>query len=206
MGMSKALMEKVAAAASRQGASGKTVICSVRYGNVMCSRGSVIPLFISQIKQGNPITITVPDMTRFMLPLRDAVALVLFAFENGSNGDLFVRKAPACTIEVLARAVKNVFHSDCEIKEIGIRHGEKIYETLLTIEELRRAQDMGDYYRVCLDDRDLNYTVYFTEGDKEEAKLEDYHSHNTRRMDVREMEELLMSLPEVQKELEDWNS
>lgn len=205
MGISKALMEKVAAAASRQNASGDTVVCSVRYGNVMCSRGSVIPLFINQIKQGKPITVTVKHMTRFMLPLRDAVTLVLFAFENGSHGDLFVRKAPACTIEVLAQALKNVFHSDCEIKEIGIRHGEKIYETLLTMEERNRADDMGDYYRVHLDDRDLNYTVYFTEGDKEEIKLEDYHSHNTRQMDVKEMEELLLSLPEVQEELRDWN-
>ena len=205
MGISKALMEKVAAAASRQNASGDTIVCGVRYGNVMCSRGSVIPLFINQIKQDKPITVTVKDMTRFMLPLRDAVALVLFAFENGSHGDLFVRKAPACTIEVLAQAVKNIFKSDCEIKEIGIRHGEKIYETLLTIEELRRADDMGEYYRVHLDDRDLNYTVYFTEGDIEEAKLDDYHSHNTRQMDVKEMEELLLSLPEVTKELEGWN-
>ncbi|MCI0498754.1 MAG: polysaccharide biosynthesis protein [Planctomycetales bacterium] len=204
MGISKALMEKVAAAASRQNASGKTVVCSVRYGNVMCSRGSVIPLFINQIKQGKPITVTVKHMTRFMLPLRDAVALVLFAFENGSHGDLFVRKAPACTIEVLAQAVKNIFKSDVEIKEIGIRHGEKIYETLLTMEELRRADDMGDYYRVHLDDRDLNYTIYFSEGDREELKLEDYHSHNTRQMNVGEMEELLLSLPEVQAELKNW--
>ena len=204
MGISKALMEKVAAAASRQGASGNTVVCSVRYGNVMCSRGSVIPLFINQIRQGKPITVTVKHMTRFMLPLRDAVALVLFAFENGSHGDLFVRKAPACTIEVLAQAVKNIFKSDCEIKEIGIRHGEKIYETLLTMEELRRSDDMGDYYRVHLDDRDLNYTVYFTEGDTEEVKLDDYHSHNTRQMNVKEMEDLLLSLPEVQDELKNW--
>jgi UDP-glucose 4-epimerase len=205
MGISKAMMEKVAAAASRQNASGDTVVCAVRYGNVMCSRGSVIPLFINQIKQGKDITVTVKNMTRFMLPLRDAVALVLFAFENGSHGDLFVRKAPACTIEILAQAVKNIFKSDCEIKEIGIRHGEKIYETLLTIEEIRRADDMGEYYRVHLDDRDLNYTVYFTEGDIEEAKLDDYHSHNTEQMDVRAMEELLLSLPEVQDELKNWN-
>ena len=204
MGISKALMEKVAAAASRQNVSGNTIVCSVRYGNVMCSRGSVIPLFINQIRQDKPITVTVKHMTRFMLPLRDAVSLVLFAFENGSHGDLFVRKAPACTIDVLAQAIKNIFKSDGEIKEIGIRHGEKIYETLLTIEELRRADDIGDYYRVHLDDRDLNYTVYFTEGDKEEAKLDDYHSHNTRQMKVGEMEELLRSLPEVQTELENW--
>ncbi|MCE5187382.1 MAG: polysaccharide biosynthesis protein [Planctomycetaceae bacterium] len=201
MGMSKALMEKVAAAASRQNASGKTVVCSVRYGNVMCSRGSVIPLFIDQIKQGKPITVTVKHMTRFMLPLRDAVALVLFAFENGRHGDLFVRKAPACTIDVLAQAVKNIFKSDVPVKEIGIRHGEKIYETLLTIEELRRADDMGEYYRVHLDDRDLNYTIYFSKGDKQEAKLDDYHSHNTTQMNVKEMEELLLTLPEVQAEL-----
>jgi len=206
MGMSKALMEKVAAAAVRQGASGRTVVCTVRYGNVMCSRGSVIPLFIDQIRQNKPITVTVKHMTRFMLPLRDAVSLVLFAFENGNHGDLFVRKAPACTIEVLAQAVKNIFKSDCQIKEIGIRHGEKIYETLLTTEELRRSEDMGDYYRVRLDDRDLNYTIYFTEGDREEVKLEDYHSHNTRQLDVREMEELLLSLPEVQQELKDLNT
>jgi UDP-glucose 4-epimerase len=205
MGMSKALMEKVAAAAARQGASGRTVVCSVRYGNVMCSRGSVIPLFIDQIRHRKPITVTVKQMTRFMLPLRDAVSLVLFAFVNGNPGDLFVRKAPACTIEVLAQAIKNIFRSDCPIKEIGIRHGEKIYETLLTIEELRRAEDMGDYYRVRLDDRDLNYTIYFTEGDRKEVELEDYHSHNTRQMNVKEMEDLLLSLPEIQEELKGWN-
>ena len=201
MGMTKALLEKVAAAASRQNASGDTVVCSVRYGNVMCSRGSVIPLFIQQIKQNKPITVTVPEMTRFMLPLREAVSLVLFAFENANHGDLFVRKAPACTIEVLAQATKNIFKSDVPVQVIGIRHGEKIYETLLTTEELRKSEDMGDYYRVHLDDRDLNYTIYFTEGDKEEAKLEDYHSHNTEHMDVKQMEKLLLSLPEIQKEL-----
>lgn len=201
MGMSKALLEKVAAAASRQNMSGDTVVCSVRYGNVMCSRGSVIPLFVRQIREGKPITVTVREMTRFMLPLRDAVSLVLFAFENGNHGDLFVRKAPACTIQVLAEAVVNIFKPGTEIKEIGIRHGEKIYETLLTIEELRRSEDMGEYYRVHLDDRDLNYTVYFTEGDTEEAKLDDYNSHNTRQMEVKEMEELLLTLPYVQNEL-----
>jgi UDP-N-acetylglucosamine 4,6-dehydratase/5-epimerase len=206
MGISKAMMEKVAAAASRQNASGDTVVCAVRYGNVMCSRGSVIPLFIKQIKQNKPITVTVPEMTRFMLPLCEAVSLVLFAFENGNHGDLFVRKAPACTIEVLAQATKNIFKSNVPVQVIGIRHGEKIYETLLTIEELSKSEDMGNYYRVHLDDRDLNYTIYFTEGDKEETKLEDYHSHNTEQMDVKQMEELLLSLPEVQKELKDWKS
>ena len=206
MGISKAMMEKVAQAASRQNMSGDTVVCSVRYGNVMCSRGSVIPLFARQIKLGKPITVTVPEMTRFMLPLRDAVSLVLFAFKNGKHGDLFVRKAPACTIEVLAKAVCNVFGVRQDIKEIGIRHGEKIFETLLTVEEVGRAEDMGDYFRVHLDDRDLNYTVYFTEGDKEEAKLHDYHSHNTEQMDVKQMEELLLTLPYVQNELKDWNT
>lgn len=204
MGISKAMMEKIAQAASRQNASGDTVVCSVRYGNVMCSRGSVIPLFVRQIRQGQPLTVTVPEMTRFMLPLRDAVTLVLFAFENGTHGDLFVRKAPACTIEVLAKAVCNVFGVPQDIKEIGIRHGEKIFETLLTVEEVSRSEDMGDYFRVHLDDRDLNYTVYFTEGDKEEAKLQDYHSHNTDQMDVRQMEELLLTLPYMQNELENW--
>jgi UDP-glucose 4-epimerase len=203
MGTSKSMMEKIICSQNQWPVD--TRFCCVRYGNVMCSRGSVIPLFIRQIKQGNPITVTVKHMTRFMLPLRDAVALVLFAFENGDHGDLFVRKAPACTIDVLAQAVRNIFKSECEIKEIGIRHGEKIYETLLTIEELRRSEDMGDYYRVRLDDRDLNYTVYFTEGDTEEVKLDDYHSHNTRQMNVQEMEALLLSLPEVQDELKDWN-
>ncbi len=204
MGISKAMMEKVAQAASRQNASGDTVICSVRYGNVMCSRGSVIPLFVNQIKQGKELTLTVPEMTRFMLPLREAVALVLFAFEHGNHGDLFVRKAPACTIDILARAVCNVFGVAQNIKVIGIRHGEKLYETLLTVEEVSRAEDMGEYFRVHLDDRDLNYTIYFTEGDKEETKLQDYHSHNTDQMDVKQMEELLLSLPEVQAELKDW--
>ncbi|MBI9015951.1 MAG: polysaccharide biosynthesis protein [Phycisphaerae bacterium] len=205
MGISKAMMEKVAQAASRQNASGDTVVCSVRYGNVMCSRGSVIPLFVNQIRQGKPITVTVPEMTRFMLPLRDAVSLVLFAFEHGSHGDMFVRKAPACTIEILAKAVCNIFGIPQDIREIGIRHGEKLFETLLTVEEVGRAEDMGDYFRVHLDDRDLNYTVYFTEGDKEETKLQDYHSHNTEQMDVKQMEELLLTLPYVQSELENWN-
>ncbi len=204
MGISKAMMEKVAQAASRQNASGDTVVCLVRYGNVMCSRGSVIPLFINQLKQSKPLTLTVPEMTRFMLPLREAVDLVLFAFEHGNHGDLFVRKAPACTLDILARAVCNVFNMPQDIKVIGIRHGEKLYETLLTIEEVGRSEDMGDYFRVHLDDRDLNYTIYFTEGDKEETKLQDYHSHNTEQMDVKQMEELLLSLPEVQDELVGW--
>ncbi len=202
MGMTKAVMEKVAQAAARTEACNETVVCCVRYGNVMCSRGSVIPLFISQIKAGEPVTITIPEMTRFLLPLRDSVELVLFAFSNGKPGDIFVKKAPACTIKVLAQALKNIFKSDVSTKIIGMRHGEKIYETLVSKEELRRAQDMGDYYRVPLDDRNLNYALYFTEGDEEEARIEDYTSHNTQRLNVKEVERLLLSLPEVTAELE----
>jgi UDP-glucose 4-epimerase len=201
MGMSKAIMEKVAQAAARTKAYNNTVVCCVRYGNVMCSRGSVIPLFINQIKTNQPLTITMPQMTRFLLPLRDSVALVLFAFSNASPGDLFVKKAPACTIEVLAQALKNIFNSDVPNKIIGVRHGEKIYETLVSKEELRRAKDMGDYYRIPLDDRSLNYALYFTEGDEKDAEMEDYTSHNTRRLGIKEVEELLLSLPEVTVEL-----
>lgn len=202
MGMTKAIMEKVAQAASRKESSKDTVVSCVRYGNVMCSRGSVIPLFIKQIKEKKPITITVPEMTRFMLPLRDSVALVLFAFNNSTPGDLFVKKAAACTIDDLATALKNIFNSDVPKKIIGVRHGEKLFETLVAQEELRRAEDMGDYYRIPLDERDLNYAKYFTEGDEEEALIEDYTSHNTQRLGVKEVEELLLSLPRVQKELE----
>jgi len=202
MGMTKALMEKVAQAASRKGASKDTIVSCVRYGNVMCSRGSVIPLFIKQIKENKPITITVPEMTRFMLALRDSVDLVLFALTNSNPGDLFIRKAPACTIDDLATALKNIFNSDVPKRVIGMRHGEKIYETLLSKEELQRADDLGDYYRVRLDDRDLNYTKYFTEGDLEEASIEDYTSHSTERLNVKQMEELLLSLPGVRVELE----
>lgn len=201
MGMTKALLEKVAQAAARTEVCNDTVVCSVRYGNVMCSRGSVIPLFIDQIKKGLPITVTVPEMTRFLLPLRYSVDLVLFAFTNANPGDLFVKKAPACTIIDLAQAIKNIFKSDVEIKTIGIRHGEKLYETLVTKEELRRSEDMGDYYRISLDDRNLNYNLYFTEGDEEEAQIEDYHSHNTQRLNVKEVEELLLTLPEVLAEI-----
>lgn len=202
MGMTKAIMEKVAQAASRKESSKDTVVSCVRYGNVMCSRGSVIPLFIKQIKEKKPITITVPQMTRFMLPLRDSVALVLFAFNNSTPGDLFVKKAPACTIDDLATALKNIFNSDVPKKIIGVRHGEKLFETLVAREELRRAEDMDDYYRIPLDERDLNYAKYFTEGDEEEALIEDYTSHNTQRLGVKEVEELLLSLPSIQEELE----
>jgi len=200
MGMSKALMEKVALAHARTGAQAGTTVCCVRYGNVMCSRGSVIPLFISQIKQGKPLTLTVAEMTRFMLPLREAVDLVLYAFEHGNPGDIFVRKAPACSLGALAEALLNLF-GRTGVNVIGSRHGEKLYETLLTTEELRRSEDRGDYYRVSVDDRDLNYTLYFSAGDKSQAELQDYHSHNTRQLTVAEVEALLLSLPEVVAEL-----
>jgi UDP-N-acetylglucosamine 4,6-dehydratase/5-epimerase len=205
MGMTKALLEKVAQAAARTKACNDTVVCCVRYGNVMYSRGSVIPLFIQQIKQGKPLTLTEPAMTRFLMPLRDSVDLVLFAFTNARPGDLFVKKAAASTIGDLAQAIKNLFGSTLETRVIGIRHGEKLYETLVTKEELRRSEDMGNYYRVSLDDRNLNYNLYFTEGDSKEALLDDYHSHNTRQLNVKQVEELLLSLPEVEAELKQWN-
>ncbi len=205
MGMTKSLMEKVAQAAARAKSNKKTVVSCVRYGNVMCSRGSVIPLFIQQIKQGKPITITVPEMTRFLLALRDSVSLVLFAFQNARPGDLFVKKAPACTVLDLAKAVKNLFKCDIPEKIIGMRHGEKIFETLVTREELQRSDDMGDYFRVRLDDRDLNYARYFTEGDLKEAHVDDYTSHNTTQLNVKQVEELLLSLPEVRAELTNWS-
>jgi UDP-N-acetylglucosamine 4,6-dehydratase len=204
MGMTKSLMEKVAQAPVRSKSYKKTIISCVRYGNVMCSRGSVIPLFIQQIKQNKPLTVTVPEMTRFLLPLEYSVSLVLFAFTNAQPGDLFVKKAPACTVIDLAQACKNLFNSNVSTNVIGMRHGEKIYETLVTREELQRAEDMGDYYRVRLDDRDLNYARYFTEGDTEEAFVDDYTSHNTTRLNVKQVEELLLSLPEVREELKDW--
>lgn len=202
MGMTKALMEKVSQAAARAHRQGPTVLSSVRYGNVMCSRGSVIPLFIKQIREEKPITVTVPGMTRFLLALSEAIELVAFAFRHGTQGDLFVRKAPACTVADMATALRNLFGSKTEMRVIGIRHGEKLFETLATREELVRAQDMGDYYRVPMDDRDLNYGKYFTEGDTREPEVDDYTSHNTERLDVAAVERLLRSLPEVQAELE----
>lgn len=201
MGMSKALMEKVAQSAARAQEGKDTVVSCVRYGNVMCSRGSVIPLFIKQIKAGQPITVTEPGMTRFLLPLPEAIKLVLFAFSNAKQGDIFIKKSPACTVADLATALKEVFNSDVPVKSIGIRHGEKIYETLATIEELRRAEDMGDYFRVRMDGRDLNYNKYFTEGDKKESAVTDYTSHNTERLNVKQVKELLLKLPEVRSEL-----
>lgn len=201
MGMTKALMEKVAQAACRGLAETDTRVCSVRYGNVMCSRGSVIPLFIKQIKAGKPITVTDPGMTRFLLPLPEAIKLVLFAFTHAKQGNVFIKKSPACTVGDLAAALKELFKSNVPVKTIGIRHGEKVFETLANIEELRRAEDMGDYFRVNMDGRDLNYNKYFTEGDKKEAMLSDYTSHNTERLNVKQVKEMLLKLPEVVSEL-----
>lgn len=192
MGISKALMEKVAVAASRN--LNNTTVCLTRYGNVMASRGSVIPLFLKQIKEGKPLTVTDPKMTRFLMSLDDAVELVLFAFENGNPGDLFVNKAPAATIEDLAKAVKKLCHAENEIKIIGTRHGEKLYETLCTREEMQKAEDMGEFYRIPADNRDLNYNKYFSEGETHISQIEDYHSHNTNRLDVDGVVELLMKL------------
>lgn len=201
MGMTKALMEKVSQAACRGLGEKDTRVACVRYGNVMCSRGSVIPLFIKQIKEKKPITVTDPGMTRFLLPLPEAIKLVLFAFTNAKQGNIFIKKSPACTVEVLAAALKEVFRSDVPVKTIGIRHGEKIYETLVTAEELRRSEDMGDYFRVSMDGRDLNYNKYFTEGDKKEAQVSDYTSHNTERLNVQQVKGMLLKLPEVVSEL-----
>ena len=203
MGMSKAMMEKLAHSAARDlGPDAKTTISCVRYGNVMYSRGSVIPLFIRQIRAGNPITITEPKMTRFLMPLRDSVALVNHAFENACQGDLFVRKAAASTVLDLAQALKELFASpDHPVEIIGWRHAEKLYETLASAQELSNSQDMGESYRVRLDSRDLNYKAYFTEGDNKTTQFEDYHSHNAQQLDVARVKELLLSLPEVQAEL-----
>lgn len=205
MGMSKAMMEKVAQAAARNLTNNETVISIVRYGNVMYSRGSVIPLFIKQIKENKPITITEPSMTRFLLPLPYSVDLVLFAFKNARQGDLFIKKAPACTILDLATALQNLFKSNVPVKNIGIRHGEKIYETLANKEELARSEDMGDYFRIISDTRDLNYNKYVSEGDSNILSIEDYTSHNTYRLNVKEVEELLLSLEEVQEELKTYH-
>jgi UDP-glucose 4-epimerase len=199
MGISKAMMEKVAIAESRN--LQKTIVCLTRYGNVMASRGSVIPLFINQIKSGLPLTITDPNMTRFLMSLNDAVDLVLFAFENGNQGDLFVNKAPAATIGDLAKAIKELAKVENEITIIGTRHGEKLYETLCTREEMVKAEDMGDFYRVPADNRDLNYSMYFSEGEKNLAEIEDYHSHNTERLNVEGVKNLISKLALVKKEL-----
>ena len=203
MGTSKAMMEKVVVAKSRTVSPDKTKICCTRYGNVMCSRGSVIPLWIEQIKNGNPITITEPSMTRFIMSLGEAVDLVLFAFENGTSGDILVQKAPACTIEVLAKAVKELFDkkNTTEIKVIGIRHGEKMYETLLTNEECTNAIDMGDFYRVPADKRDLNYDKYFKDGDVERNPLTEFNSNNTELLNVEQVKEKLLTLQYIRDEI-----
>jgi len=201
MGMTKAVMEKVAQATARRLTEADTLVCAVRYGNVMCSRGSVIPLFVNQIRRRQCLTITDPGMTRFMLPLAEAVELVEFAFENGRQGDVFVRKAPACTVGDLAKALCELFAVDCETKIIGIRHGEKIYETLATAEELLRAEDMGGYFRIPMDTRDLNYAVYYTDGETAKANRVDYHSHNARQLSIPEVKDLLGSLPEIRQAL-----
>ena len=208
MGISKAMMEKVAIAKGRElGDDARTTICCTRYGHVMASRGSVIPLWVEQMEEGNPITITDPSMTRFMMTLDDAVDLVVYAFTHGHNGDLFVQKAPAATLDVLAEALKQVYaqvnpkYGQTEVKIIGTRHGEKLYETLVTREEMVRAIDMGGYYRIPCDTRDLNYDKFFTEGNEDLSKIEDYHSHNTRRLTVDEMKELLLKLRFVREDL-----
>jgi len=206
MGTSKAMMEKVFVAKSKTVSPDRTLICGTRYGNVMCSRGSVIPLFIEQIKKGQPLTITEPDMTRFIMSLEEAVELVLFAFENAESGDIMVQKAPACTIGVLAEAIKELFHADNEIKIIGIRHGEKMHETLLTNEECAQAIDMGDFFRVPADKRDLNYDKYFTDGDHERNSLTEFNSGNTDILDVEQVKETLMSLQYIRDELSAWES
>ncbi len=199
MGMSKALMEKIMVARSRLAAEAGLIFCGTRYGNVMASRGSVIPLFIQQIEAGVPLTVTDPNMTRFMMSLDDAVGLVIFAFKNARPGDLFVQKAPAATLATLAEALKRLLKAENPVKAIGTRHGEKSHETLLTREEKARAQDLGDYFRVSSDNRDLNYNLYFTEGQPGVEKLEDYNSSNTRQLEVTGMMELLLKLPELRE-------
>lgn len=202
MGISKALMEKVAIAKGRQlGENGATIICATRYGNVMASRGSVIPLWVEQMKDNQVITVTDPNMTRFMMTLDNAVDLVIYAFQHGNNGDLFVQKAPAATLTTLAEALKDLYQKDTEVRVIGTRHGEKLYETLVGREEMARAEDMGGYYRIPCDTRDLNYDKYFKEGSEEVSKIEDYHSHNTYRLDIIGMKELLLKLDFIREDL-----
>lgn len=201
MGISKALMEKVAIAASRNIVGNATTVCLTRYGNVMASRGSVIPLFLSQIKEGKEITITDPKMTRFLMSLEEAVDLVLFAFEHGNQGDLFVNKAPAGTIGDLAKAMLQLCRADNPVRIIGTRHGEKLYETLCTREEMLKAEDMGDFYRIPADNRDLNYNQYFVEGMEDISKVEDYHSHNAKQQDVEGMKQLLSKLPLIRQQV-----
>lgn len=201
MGISKAMAERVMVASARTQRPGESVFCATRYGNVMASRGSVIPLFVSQIKSGKPITVTDPNMTRFLMSLEDSVDLVLYAFQNGRQGDIFVQKAPASTVADLALALKDIFDSDSAIQIIGTRHGEKLYESLISREEMAHAEDMGNYYRIPADNRDLNYAKYFSEGDNEVSVADDYTSHNTRRLNVEQIKQLLLGLDFIQEEL-----
>jgi UDP-glucose 4-epimerase len=201
MGMSKALMEKVMIARSRNLDPGIQVFCGTRYGNVMASRGSVIPLFVEQIKAGKPITITDPNMTRFMMTLEDAVDLVLYAFEHGKPGDIFVQKSPAATIQILAEAVIELYQQKTDLKIIGTRHGEKLFETLVNREEMVKATNLGDYFRIPADNRDLNYDQYFSEGIRNVSDFEEYTSHNTHRLDKKEMMDLLLKLPSVRRDI-----
>lgn len=201
MGQSKALAEKILVAQSRNGVDGETVLCATRYGNVMASRGSVIPLFIEQIKNNLPLTVTDPEMTRFLMSVDDAVDLVLYAFEHGNQGDIFVQKAPASTIFDLAIALKEIFSAENEVKIIGTRHAEKLYETLLTREEMVNSEDLGEYYRIKADNRDLNYNTYFTVGKTSISEQKDYHSHNTKKLDIKSIKQLILKLDYVQEQL-----
>jgi UDP-glucose 4-epimerase len=204
MGISKAMMEKLMVAKARIAQEVGTTMCGTRYGNVMASRGSVIPLFVQQIKDGKPLSVTDPQMTRFMMSIEDAVDLVLYAYKHAEPGDIFVQKAPAATIETLALALKMIFKADNPVEVIGTRHGEKLYETLLTREEMARAEDLGGYFRIPADNRDLNYAAYFTEGQERVSAQQDYNSHNTLRLDVQAMADLLVKLDYVQRELQGW--
>jgi len=201
MGISKAMAEKLMVAKARMQGEAETVLCATRYGNVMASRGSVIPLFVSQLKEGKPLTVTDPNMTRFLMSLEDSVDLVLYAFEHGAQGDIFVQKAPASTLADLAQALKELFRSDDSLRVIGTRHGEKLYESLISREEMAKAQDMGGYYRIPADNRDLNYAQYFSEGEEKISNQEDYTSHNTTRLNVAQVKELLMNLDYIKDEL-----
>lgn len=202
MGLSKAMMEKLVVAKARMQNEGDTVICATRYGNVMASRGSVIPLFVSQLKEGKPLTVTDPSMTRFLMSLEDSVDLVLYAFEHGNQGDIFVQKSPASTVADLARALKDLFKKDSPVNIIGTRHGEKLFESLVSREEMARVEDLGGYFRIPADNRDLNYAQYFSEGEEQISHLDDYTSHNTERLDVEQIKQLLLKLDYIKEELD----
>lgn len=203
MGISKAMSEKLMVAKSRLQLKGETVFCATRYGNVMASRGSVIPLFVSQLKEGKPLTVTDPNMTRFLMSLEESVDLVLYAYENGEQGDIFVKKAPASTVADLAQAIKELFNKNNQIRVIGTRHGEKLYESLISREEMAHAHDMGDYFRIPADNRDLNYAKYFSEGEKEISQLDDFTSHNTKQLSVAQVKSLLLKLNYIKEKLND---